>query len=116
MDEEIVHFSIPETKVAQLMCRYPRCNSKLATTASRSSHEKSQNSPKKYSCEKCNFVIEREESIEYHKLMMHHGLKASKLSYFFKLDWLPLFMEGKSSGLSLTFPDMSVSKLLFIKI
>jgi hypothetical protein len=25
-------------------------------------------------------------------------------------------MEGKSSGLSLTFPDMSVSKLLFIKI
>ncbi len=82
-NEEIVHFSIPETKVAQLICRYPRCNSKLVTTASRSSHEKSQHSPKKYSCKKCYFVNEREESIEYHKLRMHHGLKANKLSRLF---------------------------------
>jgi hypothetical protein len=62
-NEEIVHFSIPETKVAQLICRYPRCNSKLATTASRSSHEKSQHSPKKYSCEKCNFVQTKRKKV-----------------------------------------------------
>lgn len=82
-NEEIVHFSIPETKVAQLICRYPRCNSKLATPTSRLYHEKSKHSQKKITCGKCNFVAERKETIEYHKLRMHHGLKANQLSRLF---------------------------------
>jgi hypothetical protein len=82
-NEEIVDFSIAETKVTQLICRHPRCNLKLANISSRLSHERNQHSQKTFTCGKCNFVAERKESIESHKLWMHHGLKANKLSRLF---------------------------------
>jgi hypothetical protein len=70
-NEQLVLFSKPETQVAQLICRYPWCNSKLASNSSRNGHEKSKHSQKKYSCKKCNFAAEREETIENHKLRVH---------------------------------------------
>jgi hypothetical protein len=79
-NEEIVHFSVPETKCLQYFCRYPRCNSKLASTSSRLNHEKNQHSQNKFTCAKCNIVAERKETIENHKLRMHHGTRAIKFS------------------------------------
>ncbi len=70
-NEQLLLFSKPETKVAQLICRYPWCNSKLASNSSRNGHEKSKYSPKKYSCKKCNFPAEREETIENYKMRFH---------------------------------------------
>jgi hypothetical protein len=63
-NEQLVLFSKPETKVAQLICRYPWCNSKLASNSSRNGHEKSKYSQKKINVKNVTFLPKEKKHLE----------------------------------------------------